>query len=117
MGLFTKSDPETVEVLGKPLRCQVCSNTIFWRRRAQLHASVATFFNLDWARPRACASSVAPAGMCIGFSRRTDGRKPKSENGATRAIPRTASKRDHVRTRLYAASLQGAGVDQPSQRC
>jgi len=51
MGLFAESDPETVEVLGNPLRCQVCGNATFWRRRAQLHAGVATFFNVEWASP------------------------------------------------------------------
>ena len=48
MNLFEKKEPETVEVLGNPLSCPVCSNKYFWSRKAQLNTSVATFFGLDW---------------------------------------------------------------------
>jgi predicted nucleic-acid-binding Zn-ribbon protein len=51
MGLFGKSEPEVVMVLDAPFRCQVCRNDTFWQRQAQLHAGVATFFNLEWASP------------------------------------------------------------------
>ncbi len=51
MGLFGKEDPETVRVLDRPLKCQVCQNDTFWQREAQLHTGVATFFNLEWASP------------------------------------------------------------------
>jgi predicted nucleic-acid-binding Zn-ribbon protein len=51
MRLFGKKEPETVEVFGKALHCQVCGNSTFWRRRALLHATVATFFNVEWASP------------------------------------------------------------------
>jgi uncharacterized protein with PIN domain len=49
MNLFKKKEPETIEVAGKELRCPICSNNLFWTRRAQLNTSVATFFSLDWA--------------------------------------------------------------------
>jgi hypothetical protein len=32
MGLFGKSEPETVDVNDKPLRCQVCGHDTFWKR-------------------------------------------------------------------------------------
>lgn len=51
MGLFGKSEPEAVTVLDAPFRCQVCRHDTFWRKHAQLHAGVATFFNLEWAAP------------------------------------------------------------------
>jgi hypothetical protein len=51
MGLLGKEEPDTITVLGKPLRCQVCKNITFYQRRAQLHAGVATFFNMEWASP------------------------------------------------------------------
>jgi predicted nucleic-acid-binding Zn-ribbon protein len=51
MGLFEKEEPETVDVLGHALKCQVCANGTFWQRKAQLHTGVATFFNLEWASP------------------------------------------------------------------
>lgn len=47
--IFKKREPQTVEVIGKPLVCPVCSNNLFWTRKAQLNRSVSTFFKLDWA--------------------------------------------------------------------
>lgn len=49
--MFGKREPETVEVVGRPLTCQVCHHDTFWRREAQLHTGVASFFNLEWASP------------------------------------------------------------------
>ena len=54
MGLFGKSEPETVELPaldGASMKCQVCNNHTFWRRDAQLHTGVASFFNVEWASP------------------------------------------------------------------
>jgi hypothetical protein len=51
MGIFGKEEPEAVEILGKAFHCQVCQHDTFYQRRAQLHAGVATFFNLEWAAP------------------------------------------------------------------
>lgn len=51
MKLFGQSEPETVNVLGKPLQCQVCGHNVFWQRRAQLYGAAASFFDLDWASP------------------------------------------------------------------
>ena len=49
MGLFGKSEPEEVQVLGDSLHCEICKNNTFWQRQAQLNTSVATFFGFDWA--------------------------------------------------------------------
>jgi hypothetical protein len=49
MGLFIKSDPQTIEVKGNELICPICRNKYFWTRKAQLNTAVASFFNLDWA--------------------------------------------------------------------
>lgn len=49
MSIFKKAEPQTIDVLGEPLKCPVCGNQLFWTRRVQLNTSVATFFNLDWA--------------------------------------------------------------------
>lgn len=51
MGIFGREEPEIVEVLDKPLRCQVCSHDKFFTRKAQLQGQVLAFFNLDWASP------------------------------------------------------------------
>ena len=50
MSIFEKhkEEPETFEVQGVQLKCQVCGHRRFWRTEGQLNTSVATFFNLDW---------------------------------------------------------------------
>jgi predicted nucleic-acid-binding Zn-ribbon protein len=47
-GLGKKEEPETVEINGINLVCQVCGHDKFWRTQAQLNTSLATFFKLDW---------------------------------------------------------------------
>lgn len=49
MKSFKKSEPQLVAVKGHELRCPVCNNNYFRRRRAQLNTAVASFFDLDWA--------------------------------------------------------------------
>ena len=51
MGLFGKEEPEAVEVLDKPLHCQVCSAETFYTRKAQLHTAFASFLDLEWTAP------------------------------------------------------------------
>lgn len=53
MSIFGKAEPEEFDVLGRPLRCQICSNITFYRQQAQLHGAVATFFKVEWASPTA----------------------------------------------------------------
>ncbi|HET6631157.1 MAG TPA: hypothetical protein VFG73_00425 [Rhodanobacteraceae bacterium] len=53
MGLFGSKEPETIEVLGKPLACTVCGGMAFHSRRAQLNTAAATFFDFDWANKSA----------------------------------------------------------------
>jgi hypothetical protein len=51
MPFFGRDDTETVDVLDRPPRCQVCANNVFSKLRAQMHEVVMTFFNLEWASP------------------------------------------------------------------
>ncbi len=52
MGLFSsEKGPETVDVMGRPFRCHVCGSETFWKRSAQLHDGVSTFFKVEWASP------------------------------------------------------------------
>ena len=53
MALFGKKEPETVEIAGRPLHCEICSHGLFWRREAQMNTAIASFFNLDWANTNA----------------------------------------------------------------
>lgn len=48
MNIFKKPEPQTVAVKGHTLICPICSNNLFWTRRAQLNSAVSTFFKLDW---------------------------------------------------------------------
>ena len=48
MGLFKKEVPQPVEVKGKQLVCNHCSNDMFWTRKIQLNTPGLTFLNLDW---------------------------------------------------------------------
>jgi len=48
LGFGAKNEPETVEVNGVKLVCQVCRHNKFWRTEGQLNTSLATFFKLDW---------------------------------------------------------------------
>ncbi len=53
MGIFGTSEPESIEIAGRPLQCSVCQNDRFWKRQAQLNTAVATFFKFDWANESA----------------------------------------------------------------
>ena len=69
MPLFGESDaqPEALEVAGRPLHCQVCHHTTFWRRSAQLHGGMATFLNLEWASATAACLVCSRCGYIHWF--------------------------------------------------
>ena len=48
MKSFKNKEPQTIQVRGNELKCPVCSNNIFWARKAQLNSAITTFLNLDW---------------------------------------------------------------------
>jgi uncharacterized protein with PIN domain len=48
MGLFKTKEPQTVQIAGNELKCPICNNNLFRRRRAQMNSAIATFFKLDW---------------------------------------------------------------------
>ena len=43
-----KEQPETIEINGIKLVCQVCGQNKFWKTEGHLNTSMATFFGLDW---------------------------------------------------------------------
>lgn len=55
MGLFKKESkrPENIFIKGNQLKCRICNNTNFYKRRAQLNTAVLSFFDLDWANKSA----------------------------------------------------------------
>ena len=52
MGFFGKAEAESVDVLGRTLRCEVCHHTKFWRQTANLHGAVSAFFDVEWLTGR-----------------------------------------------------------------
>jgi len=67
MGLFGKEEPETATVVGKAFNCLACGNAGFWRREAQLHTMLATFFRLEWANQSAICLVCANCGYIHWF--------------------------------------------------
>ncbi len=49
MKLFKKKEPQTVEVKGHTLVCPICSNNLFWTRKALLNQGWSTFIGIDWS--------------------------------------------------------------------
>ena len=56
MGIFSKPEPEQVEIAGKTLKCLVCGHDRFNKREAQLNTVGMTFLKLDWANA---------SGLCV----------------------------------------------------
>ena len=66
MSLF-KSDPISVEVQGRELKCLVCGHDCFHKREAQLNTATASFFNFDWANPTGACYVCAKCGYIHWF--------------------------------------------------
>ena len=66
MSLF-KSDPISVEVQGRELKCLVCGHDCFHKREAQLNTAAASFFNFDWANPTGACYICAKCGYIHWF--------------------------------------------------
>lgn len=50
-----QTEPQPVDVNGRPLRCVICSHHLFWITEAQLNKASSSLFNIDWAdRSAAC---------------------------------------------------------------
>lgn len=47
LGIFTKPEPQPVQILGEAVHCLICRNDLFYSREAQLNTAAASFFNLD----------------------------------------------------------------------
>ncbi len=69
MGLFTseKKEPQTVNIMGHPLKCSVCSNEYFHLRYIQLNTSWMSFFNLDWLNKNATCFVCSECTQIIWF--------------------------------------------------
>jgi hypothetical protein len=51
MNLFNKTEPQVVTVKGHELRCPICNNAYFWKRKVHKNTAFGTFFKLDWTDP------------------------------------------------------------------
>lgn len=57
---LSKSDPISVEIQGRDLKCLVCGHDCFHKREAQLNTAAASFLYFDWA---------SPTGVCYGCAK------------------------------------------------
>ena len=57
-GVLGHKEVTTVEIHGRPLRCQVCGHSEFWRHDVQLNTRMAALVNLDWM------NAVATCAVC-----------------------------------------------------
>ena len=57
---MSDTELETINILGKQLKCHVCDNDQFFRREAQLNTKMASIFNVEW---------INPSGICAICSR------------------------------------------------
>ena len=62
-----RNAPESVEIAGRPLVCQVCGADGFLQRNAQLHGPTATFFGVEWTSPTAICYVCAQCGYIHWF--------------------------------------------------
>ncbi len=53
MSLFSKPEPETIEIGDRPLTCLVCGFDRFDKREGQLNTAGLSFLGLDWANESA----------------------------------------------------------------
>ncbi len=44
----SRPEVSTVDVLGHPLKCQVCGHDQFWRHEVLLNTRAFTFFDMEW---------------------------------------------------------------------
>lgn len=67
--MFSKnSEPEPVEVLGRPFRCLVCDHNLFVHGKSQLNTALASLINLDWANRSVPHVSCAKCGHMAWFN-------------------------------------------------
>jgi len=62
-----KSDPISVEVQGRALKCLVCGHDEFWKKAAQLNTAGASFLNLEWTSPSGICYLCARCGYIHWF--------------------------------------------------
>jgi len=46
--LAHSTEVTTVDVLGRPLKCQVCGHDQFWRHEVLLNTRTLTLFDMEW---------------------------------------------------------------------
>ena len=65
---WLKKSAESVEVLGKPFYCPVCSHDGLFLGRAMLNTTVLTFLKLDWANRNAAVITCEKCGHISWFN-------------------------------------------------
>lgn len=67
MGIFDKAEPGPVEILGTPMRCEICGEDRFYQREGKIQTTGMTFFELDWLNASANCVVCARCGYVHWF--------------------------------------------------
>ncbi|MFZ0013160.1 MAG: hypothetical protein WAL25_03500 [Acidimicrobiia bacterium] len=67
MGLFEKSEPQGVQILGEPMRCEICGHDRFYQREGMINTTGMTFLELDWLNSSASCVVCARCGYVHWF--------------------------------------------------
>lgn len=64
---FDDAAAETLEIMGRELKCLICGHDRFMQREAQLNTSLATLFNLDFVNPSGLGAICSQCGYIHWF--------------------------------------------------
>jgi hypothetical protein len=67
MGLFQQAEPQQVQILGSPMRCEICHHDLFYQREGKIQTTAMTFFDLDWLNASANCVVCAQCGYVHWF--------------------------------------------------
>lgn len=67
MALFKKPEASQVEILGTPLRCEICDHDLFFQREGKIQTTGMTLLELDWLNASANCVVCARCGYVHWF--------------------------------------------------
>lgn len=67
MGLFKSAEAQPVEILGNPMRCEICDHDRFFQREGKIQTTGMTFLELDWLNQSANCVVCAQCGYVHWF--------------------------------------------------
>jgi len=46
--MLEKAEPQPLQILGNPMRCEICDHDRFYQREGMINTAGMTFLELDW---------------------------------------------------------------------